>query len=487
MTADRSGSSSDPISDFFLDNPEKLNDPFADLAWLREHRPVHKHEASGQWFVFPYDEVRSLFADKRMSADRIAGFAEAVPASMRGEVQQIVPYLETWLIFRDGTGHSHLRSVLHRGFHAKAIEAMRRPIENVANRLLTTRLTRAASTSPRTSVSCSPCTCSGLHGRPPRGPRQGAAVVGRLRGLLQHHSHHRGHDPADDPKRKRDVRAHAGAARGTRNRSARRLPGTDVAAARAGDISEEEVVGSTLLLLIAGHLPVRNLIGNAVWLLQQNPSEYERFLADPTLLHSLIEESLRYEPPVAAIPRIPMEDIVVCDQKIAAGEIIQLSICSANRDPSHFPDPDRFDVGREASRRAELRARTPRLPWRQARSRAGDDRAGDPVPPSGRPDAPMTVARSSGTGTPGIVARRSCRSGSRDAVRSLTGTSDGSGAGGQVPPIRVRGRAASVDRRQLLISSADRRGYRISPCGRWFGAAENRSLRGRQPIGESTR
>ena len=91
-----------PLSDFFLDNPRKLDDPFADLAWLREHHPVHRHEPIGQWFVFPYEEVRSLFGDRRMSADRIAGFAEAAPASVRDEVRQIVPYLETWLIFRDG-------------------------------------------------------------------------------------------------------------------------------------------------------------------------------------------------------------------------------------------------------------------------------------------------------------------------------------------------------------------------------------------------
>jgi vitamin D3 1,25-hydroxylase len=126
----------DPIEDFFLDNPRKLNDPFADLAWLREHHPVHRHEASGQWWVFPYDEVRELFADKRMSADRIGGFADAVPASVRDEVAEVVPYLETWLIFLDGSAHSHMRSVLHRGFNVRAIEAMREPIERTASALL---------------------------------------------------------------------------------------------------------------------------------------------------------------------------------------------------------------------------------------------------------------------------------------------------------------------------------------------------------------
>lgn len=80
----------DPINNFFLDDPQKLDDPFADLARLREHRRVHRHEPIGQWFVFPCDDVRSPFADKRMSADRIAGFAEAAPASVRDEVRQLV-------------------------------------------------------------------------------------------------------------------------------------------------------------------------------------------------------------------------------------------------------------------------------------------------------------------------------------------------------------------------------------------------------------
>jgi cytochrome P450 len=86
--------------------------------------------------------------------------------------------------------------------------------------------------------------------------------------------------------------------------------GLMAAAATAGEVTEDDVIGNTMLLLIAGHLPVRNLIGNVVWLLQQNPREYERFLAEPTLLGSVIDEALRCEPPVAAIPRIPTEDVV---------------------------------------------------------------------------------------------------------------------------------------------------------------------------------
>jgi len=66
-------------SQFYLDVPEKLDDPFPDLRWLLEHRPVFFHPPLNQWFVFKYDDVAALFADRRMSADRMKGFIEAAP------------------------------------------------------------------------------------------------------------------------------------------------------------------------------------------------------------------------------------------------------------------------------------------------------------------------------------------------------------------------------------------------------------------------
>jgi cytochrome P450 len=338
---------SDPIGDFFLDNPQKLSDPFADLAWLREHRPALKHESSGQWWVFRYEEVRSLFADKRMSADRIGGFAEAVPESVRDEVAEVVAYLQTWLIFLDGTAHSHMRSVLHRGFNVKAIEAMREPIERTANALLdraidSGRLDVAADYGYLLPVYVL-ADFMGIHPEDYDKVVQWSADFVDFFNVI----------PITEDttqrmcKTSREMTAHMRALLAERASDTREdFLGLMAAAARASEISEDEVIGNTMLLLIAGHLPVRNLIGNVVWLLQQNPSEYERLLADPSLLDSVIEEALRYEPPVAAIPRIPTEDIVVFDQQIAAGEIIQLSIVAANRDPRKFPDPDRFDATR---------------------------------------------------------------------------------------------------------------------------------------------
>ncbi len=347
MTADRNAPSSDPISDFFLESPQKLDDPFADLAWLREHRPVYWHEPVRQWFVFPYDEVQSLFSDKRMSADRVAGFVDAVPEALRDELRTLLPYLEKWLIFRDGADHAQLRTILHRGFNAKAIEAMRGPIERMAGDLLDRAASRGVLDVGADYGFLIPVyVLSDFMGVPPadrdRVVQWSVDFVDFFNII-----------PITEDTTRRMMRAATEMSAYMRELLGERPPGRDddflglmAAASADGEITDDEIVGNTLLLLIAGHVAVRNLIGNVVWLLLQHPGEYERLRRDPSLLRSTIEESLRYEPPITLIPRIAMQDIDVRGQTIAAGDIVQLSIVAANRDPQRFPDPDRFDVAR---------------------------------------------------------------------------------------------------------------------------------------------
>jgi cytochrome P450 len=67
----------------------------------------------------------------------------------------------------------------------------------------------------------------------------------------------------------------------------------------------------------------------------------------PELLPCAIEEVLRYRSPVAWVMRTPRREIAVGGQAIAAGKLMLAMIGSANRDPRQFPEPDRFDIGRD--------------------------------------------------------------------------------------------------------------------------------------------
>ena len=123
-----------------------------------------------------------------------------------------------------------------------------------------------------------------------------------------------------------------------------------LANAQTEEITEDEIVANAMLLLLAGHVAPRNLIGNVTYLLLTHPDQFARLRAEPGLLRNAIEETLRYEPPVTLIPRIALEDFELRRNTIRKGQIVQLSIASANRDATHFPDPDRFDITRKPGR-----------------------------------------------------------------------------------------------------------------------------------------
>jgi pimeloyl-[acyl-carrier protein] synthase len=137
----------------------------------------------------------------------------------------------------------------------------------------------------------------------------------------------------------------------------RRAPRDDllselVAAQERGEaLSEDEIVGSTILLLGAGHETTTNLIGNGILCLLRHPEQLARLRGDAGLLPSAVEEFLRYESPVQATSRIfPRDEVEVGGVAIPKGEEIGLFLGAANRDPEVFPDPERFDVGRRDNR-----------------------------------------------------------------------------------------------------------------------------------------
>lgn len=115
-------------------------------------------------------------------------------------------------------------------------------------------------------------------------------------------------------------------------------------------LQRRELVAVTLLLLLAGLETTLNLIGNGVLALLEHKSERERFLAYPELEMNLVEEVLRYESPVQFTIRTASEDIALTGTTMPKGKQILVLLGGANRDPRVFPDPDRFDIGRQNAR-----------------------------------------------------------------------------------------------------------------------------------------
>ncbi len=115
-------------------------------------------------------------------------------------------------------------------------------------------------------------------------------------------------------------------------------------------LPEQDVLGTCLLLLIAGHETTASLISNAVVCLDEHPESLRQMVEQPEFLPSAIEEVLRYRAVVHTMPRIVTEDTVLCGQEIQAGNLLLPLFGSANLDEAQFPNADHFDIRRTPNR-----------------------------------------------------------------------------------------------------------------------------------------
>ncbi|MFD7922652.1 cytochrome P450 [Streptomyces sp. NPDC059740] len=120
--------------------------------------------------------------------------------------------------------------------------------------------------------------------------------------------------------------------------------------ATSTDLSDEEIVGVSRLLLVAGHETTTNMLSLGTFTLLQQPEQMRRLREDDSLVPGAVEELLRYLSIVNAFPvRIALEDVTIGEVTVRAGESVAVSVPAANRDPALVEDPQTLDVGRGRS------------------------------------------------------------------------------------------------------------------------------------------
>lgn len=124
-----------------------------------------------------------------------------------------------------------------------------------------------------------------------------------------------------------------------------------IAAEEDGDqLTADEIVATCNLLLIAGHETTVNLIANAIQAMLQRPQHWAGLGANPGRASAIIEETLRYDPPVQLVGRIAAEQMTVSDVTVPKGDTALLLLAAAQRDPAEFDAPDTFDPDRGSIR-----------------------------------------------------------------------------------------------------------------------------------------
>jgi len=112
-------------------------------------------------------------------------------------------------------------------------------------------------------------------------------------------------------------------------------------------LSEDEMLGFCFLLLLAGIETTTAALGNAAALLDRERGERKRLVEDPSRIPCAVEEVLRYDSPVQGLSRTLTRDVLLHGRRVAKGERVHMLFAAANRDERVFPEPDRFDTGRE--------------------------------------------------------------------------------------------------------------------------------------------
>jgi cytochrome P450 len=132
----------------------------------------------------------------------------------------------------------------------------------------------------------------------------------------------------------------------------RKNPRNDLASVIAtGKINGEplgylEAMSYYIIAATAGHDTTSSTTAGALWALAENPDQFARLKADPSLMTSFIEESIRWVTPVKHFMRTATADTELAGRNITRGDWLMLSYPSGNRDEAVFGDPFRFDVGR---------------------------------------------------------------------------------------------------------------------------------------------
>ncbi|OBG89895.1 MULTISPECIES: cytochrome P450 [unclassified Mycobacterium] len=314
------------------------DDPYPVYRQLRDEAPLFRAEAANTWVLSRHEDVVAALLDHQTYSS-VNGVFPTPPDA---------PFLESFLpmmIMMDPPRHDQLRGLVSKAFTPRRIAALETAIDELAMSLiegLTSNQGRADFVAdfagglpamviadllgvPRedrqqfrqwssTLIQSNPA-----HGEVAEGLAAAAAVYGYFADFLAD----RRQAPRDDL-----------------------MSALVTAEVNGQHLSDDELLGFCLLLLIAGHETTTNLLGNAAVVLAEHPQSRHRLAADPTLIGQAVEELLRYDSPVQGLSRVLTTDVTVHGTTMPSGDSVLLLFGSANRDERVFAGPEVFDIDR---------------------------------------------------------------------------------------------------------------------------------------------
>jgi cytochrome P450 len=320
-------------------------------ARMRRESPVHRQPGlDGEtpiWFVTRYDDVVALLSDnERFVLDPALALTPEELAALREDAAIAADErVSENLLAKDGDDHRRLRRLVSKAFTPRIVEQLRPRVQEIADELIDRVADRGRMELVDDFAFPLPIT-----------------VIAELLGIpVEDHARFREWSntfvmPALTPELQETAARHTDefvaylAELFARRRAE---PGDDLVSAlvRAeveGDhLSQNELYGMVVLLIVAGHETTVSLIANAVLALLTHPDQLAVIRADPSLVPAAVEEILRFESPVErTITRWAAADVELGGEQIRRGELVIAVVGSANRDEARFPRAEELHLTR---------------------------------------------------------------------------------------------------------------------------------------------
>ena len=329
-------------------NAEFQADPHVVLDDLRARCPVHRDETAGAFILTRYADVRPLVSDRTLWRDPIRA-EEAATMQRRFAPEEIadLPRGETTsILMLDDPDHARIRQPLAQALYARAAK-FRPEVEHIVDETLD----RIDASKPFDLMAsfCVPIPIDVIasilgvdHARLGEFRRWSEAVIQGLNPFI-----------TEDQRKVMEASNTELTAYFLETFEDRRAhPRDDLISdmtrlqAEGAPLSDVELQINLAALLIGGNLTTTDLIGNGVRQLLLNPDELAKLKADPAIVKDVVEEILRFEPPVDITGRIASRDLEVGGCPVKASQSLMFSLRAANRDPEVFDEPHRFNVSR---------------------------------------------------------------------------------------------------------------------------------------------
>jgi cytochrome P450 len=317
-----------------------LADPYPVFARIREQAPVHWHPGLGMHVAVSHAACDAVLRDR--SLGRI--WVDRQPAQRYAAFNLLH---QTSMLESEPPAHTRLRRLVASAFGRGHVERARPRVEAVAERLVDQLAERLDGGEPADLLAmvAEPLPVEVIADllavpaadRPLLRPWSNAIVKMYEYGLPQAQR-----DEAEQAAR--EFAAYLRELAGQRRRTP--LPADLVSDLVASTLSEDEVVGTCALLLMAGHEATVNVVGNGVAALLRRRDQWEAVVADPGLVGSACEEMVRFDSALQLFERTATREVEIFGVAMPAGSKVAALLGAANRDPAVFAVPDRLDVAR---------------------------------------------------------------------------------------------------------------------------------------------